>query len=148
MSAGGGDVAQGGAADVLVAYADHVQGLPIGADAKRHRRNAATSLLAAHPDLDAWMMRPTPARLADLRRSGAWPFLCWCFLDGRLRPDLDLLVTKLPGDLYATWAQPIAATSTVSMRSPTASAGARTGGVISSPAWRWCACGRVRDSTS
>jgi integrase len=93
------------APDVLVAYADHVQHLAIGPDAKRIRRNAAKALLATYPDLDAWMTRPTPARLADLRRSGAWPFVCWCFLAGRLRPDLDLLVAKLPGDLYATWAQ-------------------------------------------
>ena len=25
------------------------------------------------------MSRPTPARLADLKRTGAWPFLTWCF---------------------------------------------------------------------
>lgn len=92
------------APDVVVAYAEHVQHLAIGPDARRIRRNAARALLATHPDLDAWMTRPTTARLADLRRSDAWPFVCWCFLEGRLRPDLDLLVAKLPGDLYATWA--------------------------------------------
>jgi integrase len=94
-----------GAPDILVAYAEHVQGLAIGPDAKRIRRNAVKALLAIHPDLDEWMTRPTPARLADLRRSGAWPFVCWCFLEGRLPPDLDLLVAKTPGDLYATWAE-------------------------------------------
>ncbi|MPZ89679.1 MAG: hypothetical protein GEU81_16790 [Nitriliruptorales bacterium] len=50
------------------------------------------------------MARPTSARLADLRRAGAWPFICWCFVEGHLRPDLDLLVAKTPGGLYATWA--------------------------------------------
>ena len=93
-----------GAPDILVGYAEYVQGLGIGPDAKRNRRNAAKALLAIHPDLDVWMTRPTPARLADLKRSGAWPFLCWCFLEGRLQPDLDLLVAKTPGGLYTGWA--------------------------------------------
>ena len=94
-----------GAPDLLVAYAEAVERQPIGPDARRIRRAAAARLLAVHPDLEAWMARPTPARLADLRRSGAWPFLSWCFLEGHLRPDLDLLLAKSPGDLYATWAQ-------------------------------------------
>ncbi len=93
-----------GAADLLVAYAEAVERLPIGPDARRIRRNAARRLLATHPDLDAWMARPTPARLADLRRSSAWCFVCWCFLEGHLRPDLDLMLAKTPGDLYAGWA--------------------------------------------
>lgn len=91
------------APDLLVAYAEAVDELSIGPDARRIRRNAARQLLDAHPDLVAWMARPTPARLADLRRTGAWPFLCWCFLEGHLRPDLDLMVAKTPGDLYAGW---------------------------------------------
>lgn len=49
------------------------------------------------------MSRPTPARLADLRRTGGWPFLSWCFAEQHLRPDLDLLLAKLPGDLYQDW---------------------------------------------
>ena len=57
-----------------------------------------------HPQLAAWMSRPTPARLADLKRTGAWPFLTWCFIGGHLLPDLDLLLAKTPGDLYLQWA--------------------------------------------
>lgn len=94
-----------GAPDLLVAYAEHVQELAINPDAKRLRRRAAEQLLDWHPDLTAWMARPTTARLADLRRAGAWPFLCWCFLEGHVRPDLDLLLAKTPGGLYAAWAQ-------------------------------------------
>ena len=94
-----------GPPDLLVAYAEAADQLPIGPDARRLRRMAAARLLGFQPDLEAWMARPTPARLADLRRSGAWPFLSWCFLEGHLRPDLDLLLAKSPGDLYATWAQ-------------------------------------------
>jgi len=93
-----------GAADLLVGYAEHVQGLAINPDAKRIRRRAAEQLLAWHPDLTAWMARPTNARLTDLRRASAWPFVCWCFIEGHLRPDLDLLVAKIPGGLYAAWA--------------------------------------------
>jgi site-specific recombinase XerD len=92
-----------GAPDLLVAYAEAVARLPIGPDAKRLRRNAATRLLAIHPRPAEWMSRPTPARLADLARTGAWPFLAWCFVEGHLRPDLDLLLAKLPGDLYEAW---------------------------------------------
>jgi len=92
-----------GAPDVLVDYARFVAGLSIGAEAKRHRRNAACDLLNAHPDLKAWMARPTRARLADLARSHAWSFITWCFLEQILVPDLDLLLTKTPGDLYVEW---------------------------------------------
>ena len=93
-----------GAPDLLAGYADAVAALPIGPDARRLRRNAAGRLLAAHPQLAAWMRRPTPARLADLKRTGAWPFLTWCFTEGHLLPDLDLLLAKTPGDLYLQWA--------------------------------------------
>jgi hypothetical protein len=88
---------------LLDVYAEHVGGLTVGPDAKRIRRRAAERLLARHPDLAAWMVRSTPARLADLRRSGAWPFVTWCFVEGYLTPDLDLLLAKTPGDLYAAW---------------------------------------------
>jgi len=94
-----------GAPDVLVDYARLVAGLSIGPEAKRHRRNAACDLLNAHPDLKAWMARPTRARLADLARSHAWSFITWCFLEQILVPDLDLLLTKTPGDLYVEWGQ-------------------------------------------
>ena len=93
-----------GAPDLLVGYADAVAALPVGPDARRLRRNAAARLLALHPQLAAWMSLPTPARLADLKRAGAWPFLTWCFIGGHLLPDLDLLLAKTPGDLYLQWA--------------------------------------------
>ena len=92
------------APDHLVAYDEVVAALGIGPEPKRRRRNTARRLLDAHPDLEVWMARPTPARLADLRRSGAWSFVCWCFLEGHLHPDLDLMMAKMPGDLYAGWA--------------------------------------------
>jgi hypothetical protein len=93
-----------GAPSLLVTYADAVAGLPIGPDGKRQRRNAAARLLAICPAPEQWMARPTPARLADIHRTGAWTFLAWCFTEGHLRPDLDLLLAKLPGSLYQAWA--------------------------------------------
>lgn len=92
-----------GAPDLLIDYARFVAGLNIGPDAKRNRRNAASELLGAYPDLNAWMTRPTRSRLADLARTRAWSFITWCFLEQILVPDLDLLLTKTPGDLYAEW---------------------------------------------
>jgi integrase len=89
---------------LLAAYAAHVQGLAISPDNRRVRLTAAERLLVLHGDLHAWMARPTPARLADLRRTSAWPFLTWCFVQGHLAPDLDLLLAKTPGGLYAAWA--------------------------------------------
>ena len=93
-----------GAPGLLVTYADAVAGLPIGPDGKRQRRNAAARLLAICPAPEQWMTRPTPARLADIHRTGAWTFLAWCFTEGHLQPDLDLLLAKLPGSLYRAWA--------------------------------------------
>jgi integrase len=90
---------------LLADYRAFVAGLEINPDTKRVRRRAAEQLAAAHPDLHAWMRRPTPARLVDLRRSGAWPFVTWLFVEGRLQPDLDLLLAKLPGDLFRSWQQ-------------------------------------------
>ncbi len=72
------------APSLLINYADAVAHLPVGPDAKRLRRNAATRLLAIHPRPAEWMTRPTPARLADLTRTGAWSFLTWCFVEGHL----------------------------------------------------------------
>lgn len=94
-----------GAPDVLVGYARFVAGLKIRPDAKHLRRNAARRLLDTYPDLHAWMDRPTPARLTDLARTGAWSFITWCFLENILIPDLDLLLAKKPGDLYVEWGQ-------------------------------------------
>lgn len=92
-----------GAPDLLAGYADALAALPLNPDARRIRRNGAARLLAVHPQLTAWMQRPAPARVADLKRTGAWPFLTWCFVEGHLVPDLDLLLAKAPGGLYRQW---------------------------------------------
>jgi integrase len=90
--------------DVVAAYADHVDALPIG-DGSRHARHlAARRFLEHHPDLDVWMHRPTPARVADLHRMKAWPFVVWAAVAGQLRVDAELLLAKPGGvDLSVVW---------------------------------------------
>ena len=91
-----------GAPGLLVTYAEVVAGLPIGPDGNG---SGATRprVCWRSARLREWMTRPTPARLADIHRTGAWTFLAWCFTEGYLRPDLDLLLAKLPGNLYQAW---------------------------------------------
>jgi integrase len=96
--------AAGPARDVFVDYLDDIAGLGIGHTARAVRRRAARRFLDAHPDLVAWTTRPTPARLADLSRSGAWPLLCFLFLTGRLQADADLLAGCHPAGLFEEWA--------------------------------------------
>ena len=86
-----------GDAGRFAAYEKHVAGLRIGAPNKSVRRVRAAALLKQHPDLDKWMSRPTPARLADLQRTRAWPFVIWCMVEGHLPGDLELLLAKPHG---------------------------------------------------
>lgn len=79
--------------DLLGAYKEHVEAWaldPMG------RLRSARRFLAHHPDLRAWLARPTPARVADLHRDKAWPLIVWAAVSGRLRADAELLLAK-PG---------------------------------------------------
>lgn len=90
--------------DLLALYERHVAGLPISDGSRWARKRAARRLLERFPDLEAWMRRPTPARLLDLHRADAWPFVVWCFVDGHLRPDVELLLAKPGGvELSSVW---------------------------------------------
>lgn len=89
--------------DLLADYAAYVRALGITSDCKRVRVRAAECLLALHPDLRVWTARPTRTRVADIKRTRSWPFLAWCFIHRRVLPDLDLLVSKTPGAIYADW---------------------------------------------
>jgi hypothetical protein len=73
---------------LLERYDAFVLALDCGAQAKRLRRRAVRSCLDGHPDLAAWMTRPTDARLRDIRRCSAWPFLAWCFIEDVVVPTL------------------------------------------------------------
>jgi len=90
-------------AQLLTEHAAFVDTLACGMQAKALRRRGGRVLLGLHPDLAAWMSRPAPDRLAEVRRLDAWPFLSWCFATGRLVPDLDLLAGKGRGAHFTTW---------------------------------------------
>ena len=94
-----------GAPDVLVDYAGFVAGLKIG---PTPNANAATPPGCWSTPTPTWRRGwPGPPRHAwqNLARTRAWSFITWCFLEGVVTPDLDLLLAKTPGDLYAEWGQ-------------------------------------------
>jgi integrase len=104
MTAAAVSVQRGGSVDVASAYDVFVDGLDIDSSNRWQRRRAARLFSERHGSVESWMRRPTSARLADLHRLKAWPFLTWLFLEGHVRPDLELLVAKPPGvDLGVWW---------------------------------------------
>jgi integrase len=86
--------------DLLADYAAFVAGLELGPSAHELRNRCARKFLDVHPDLDAWMSRPLAARLTDLSRVQAWPFLCWAILTRRVVPDVDLLVSRSQSGMH------------------------------------------------
>lgn len=97
-------VARWGDLDLLQAYFDHVEGLAINSSTKSARRRSAKKMLELHPDLNQWMKRPTPARLADLHRIKGWPFFVWCAIYQQLRVDAEFLLAKPGGvELSSVW---------------------------------------------
>jgi integrase len=88
--------------DLLDGYARFCAGIGLTDKGVRDRLRLARAFLALHPDLDAWLARPLPARLADLRRSRAWPLVSYLACAGSIRLDIDLLLAKDMGDLGRT----------------------------------------------
>jgi integrase len=86
---------------LLEGYAWFSRRLGLTDRALRDRLRLARLFLAEHPDLDEWMARPTGTRLADLRRSKAWPLVSRAALSGLVRVDLDLLAAKDLGGMSA-----------------------------------------------
>ena len=90
--------------DLLADYEAFVAQLRCGSQGKYLRRTAARRFLTRWPDPASWMARPTAARLADIQRSGAWPFLTWAFVSGALVADVDLLGARANGGHFTAWA--------------------------------------------
>lgn len=88
--------------DLLADYARFCATLPLTDRAARDRLRLARAFLTAHPDLEAWLARPLPARLADLRRIRAWPLISYLACAGAIRLDIDLLAAKNQGGLGRT----------------------------------------------
>jgi hypothetical protein len=95
---------------------------------RSQRKRAARLFTERHPNLDVWMARPTPARLLDLHRLRAWPWLTWLLVERRLRPDLELLLAKPGGvDVGQWWTVAHTDKSPPLGRPPAFWVGARTG---------------------
>lgn len=114
-------------AQLLTEHAAFVDTLACGMQAKAVRRRGGRVLLGLHPDLAAWMSRPAPDRLAEVRRLDAWPFLSWCFATGRLVPDLDLLAGKGRAPTSPRGCRCTLRTSSAPVELPSRSSGARPG---------------------
>ncbi len=85
-------------ADLLEAYAAHCDAVGLRRESRKDRCAAAATFLSDHHDLAAWMRRPLPIRLADLKRCPlAWPLVGFALLTGRVRADFDLLAAKHAG---------------------------------------------------
>lgn len=80
--------------DWISAYVEHCQRLGCSERALRDRLRSARAFLAAHPDLPAWMSRPTADRVTELKRTHAWPLLVFLIGTGRLGLDLELAGAK------------------------------------------------------
>jgi hypothetical protein len=68
-------------------YLGHLQTLGPGDRAVRDRLRIARDFAGRHPDLQAWMTLPVTDRVAELKRTGAWPLVCYAIGTGRLRLD-------------------------------------------------------------
>jgi integrase len=79
---------------LLASYLEHVRTLGLGDRAIRDRVRIAAGFLDRHPDLQAWMALPTAERITELRRTGAWPLVCYAIGTGQLRLDLELAGAK------------------------------------------------------
>ena len=79
---------------LLAGYLAHVKAFGLGDRAIRGRVRIAAGFLDRHPDLQAWMGLPTARRITELKRTGAWPLLCYAIGTGQLRLDLELAGAK------------------------------------------------------
>lgn len=106
--------------DWMSAYVEHCHRLGCSDRALRDRLRAARAFLGAHRDPAAWMALPTADRVAELRRTRAWPLLVFLIGTGRLRLDLELAAAKdltgLGGVVEAQHAQDFATARAAGLR--------------------------------
>jgi integrase len=79
---------------LLSEYLEYVETLSLGARAVRDRMRIARDFLDRHPDLQVWMASPVNDRVAELKRTGAWPLICYAIGAGHVRLDLELAGAK------------------------------------------------------
>ena len=90
--------------DLLADYVAFVDAIGLNPEQRSQRRRAARRFLERHGDPQTWMnTRPTPARLVDLHRLKAWPWLTWLIIDRRVSVDLEVLLAKPSGIDIGLW---------------------------------------------
>ena len=90
--------------ELLADYDAFVDAIGLNPAQRSQRRRAARRFLERHGDPQTWMnTRPTPARLIDVHRLKAWPWLTWLIIDRRVRVDLEVLLAKPPGVDIGLW---------------------------------------------
>lgn len=103
---------------LLAGYVAHLAPLGLSDRALRDRLGIARQFLGRHPDLQHWMRRPVTERVEQLRRTGAWPLVCYLIGTGELHLDLELAGAKNLTGLAAM----------IEARDPTAFGAAREAG--------------------
>src|SRR4029078_5470687 len=94
------------ATELIAAYDTHVDTVSLCASVRFARRRSARRFVDRFPDPAVWMRRPTAARLMDLHRLKAWPFVSWCFVHRHLVPDVEILLAKPAGcGLLVGWVE-------------------------------------------
>jgi hypothetical protein len=94
------------AAELIAAYDTHVDTVMHCASVRVARHRSARRFVERFADPAGWMCRPTSARLMDLHRLKAWPFVSWCFVQRHLVADVELLLAKPGGcGLPVEWAE-------------------------------------------
>jgi len=79
---------------LLEDYLGHLHASGLSGRAVRDRVRIATDFLGRHPDLQAWMTLPVTDRASELRRTGAWPLVCYAAAAGHVRLDAELIGAK------------------------------------------------------
>ena len=82
------------AQDLLAGYLGHALRMGLSGRAMRDRERIARDFLTRHPDPEAWMSTPAASRVTELKRTGAWPLVCFAIGSGRLLLDVDLAGIK------------------------------------------------------
>lgn len=88
---------------ILADYQAYVRTL--GPFAQRDRGLALIAFFGRNPELVEWMRQPTPARIAEVKRTKIGSFLDWCLVEAHMRGDLAFLLLRRNGSLYVDWAK-------------------------------------------
>jgi integrase len=100
-------------------YLGHLRTLGLGDRAVRDRVRIARDFTGRHPSLQEWMRLPVTDRAGELKRTGAWPLVCYAIGTGLLQLDAGLIGARNLAGLAGA----------VETRDPEAFAAARAAGL-------------------